>query len=191
MPSFASLWISTRLASTSSTTGAAPEVTDDLRQTSARTPAIARLTSSRVAGVISWNLRHSVESEATKPNRRASARKNSMSAHASPPPASIAIACTSTLPRSCSGARSEGRGIADESSSPSPSRSANAHRPWSPTCATTPLPPGPTTTGTALVVSISEMPSGVGGLWREEPPVSLTWKAFSRIPAGQITWTRE
>ena len=59
-----------------------------------------------VAGSIWRNVRYSVESDGTAPNSAAWARRCSMSAHASPPPASINIAWVSTLPRSCTGSRS-------------------------------------------------------------------------------------
>ena len=77
-----------------------------------------------VAGSIWRNVRYSVESDATDPNKRAWARRCSMSAHASPPPASINIAWVNTLPRSCNGKRSPAIGMRADSESPSPSRSA-------------------------------------------------------------------
>ncbi len=45
-------------------------------------------------------LRDSVESDATSPNNTGWARRCSMSAQHSQPPASVNRACTSTLPRS-------------------------------------------------------------------------------------------
>jgi hypothetical protein len=47
-----------------------------------------------------------------------------MSEHASPPAASINIACVNTVPRSWSGARSPDQGTAVDNAGPSPIRSA-------------------------------------------------------------------
>jgi hypothetical protein len=93
-------WISTRDESMSSTTGALPVVADERRHTSARTSAIASHSPANVAASMARSVRYSVESEGTDPNSRCWARRCSMSEHASPPPASISIACTRTLPRS-------------------------------------------------------------------------------------------
>ena len=104
-------------------------------------------------------MRYSVESDGTDPNRSACERRCSMSAHASPPPASINIACTNTLPRSCNGTRSPVAGIRADNELPSPKRSANAPKACSPTWATTWSPPPSTTTETVLLLFTSRVPS--------------------------------
>ena len=78
-----------------------------------------------------------------------------MSAQLSPPPASISIDWTSTLPRSCSGMRSPRGGIRAESAFPSPNRSAKAPRACSPTWPTTWSPPDATTRRRVLLPCIS------------------------------------
>jgi hypothetical protein len=93
-------WISCNDESMSSTTVAVPVVTDERRHTRARTLPTASHTPARIAGSIWRNVRYSVESDGTDPNRSDWQRRRSMSAHALPPPASINIAWTSTLPRS-------------------------------------------------------------------------------------------
>ena len=82
------------------------------RHTLARTSAIASHSPASVAGSMWRNVRYSVESDGTDPNSSGWARRCSMSAHASPPPASISIAWVNTLPRSCNGSRSPLIGIA-------------------------------------------------------------------------------
>jgi hypothetical protein len=83
-----------------------PVVAELRRHTPARTSAIASHSPASVAEPIWRNVRYSVESDGTNPNNSGWARRCSMSAHASPPPASINIAWHSTLPRSCTGSRS-------------------------------------------------------------------------------------
>jgi hypothetical protein len=73
-------------------------------------------------------------------------------------PASITHDCTRTLPRSCNGARSPVRGMWADSASPRPNRSAKDPRACSPTWATTPAPPGSTTTRHVLVPFTLEVP---------------------------------
>jgi len=119
--------------STSNTTVPVPVVTDDRRHTSARTSAIASHNPANVDASMPRRVRYNVESDATDPNNSGWARRCSMSAHASPPPASINIACTNTLPRSCTGNRSPPTGIVADKQSPSPNRSANAPRACNPT----------------------------------------------------------
>jgi hypothetical protein len=82
-----------------------------------------------------------------------------MSVQASPPPASISIAWTSTLPRSCTGARSPAQGITDESEWPSPRRSAKLPKACNPTWATAPVPPPSTTTPTVQLLFTLQVPS--------------------------------
>ena len=84
----------------SSTTVAVPVVAEDRRHTRARTSAIASHNPASVSALIDRNVRYSVESDGTAPNNSACARRCSMSAHPSPPPASINIAWVNTLPRS-------------------------------------------------------------------------------------------
>ncbi len=91
VPSLSSVWMSTSDASTSKTTGSSPPVTDDRAQTDRRVSGSAAFSASRVTGVISWKVRHTVESDATAPNRLGWVRRCSMSAQLSPPPASTAI----------------------------------------------------------------------------------------------------
>ena len=87
----------------SNTTGSVPVVAEDRDHTCSRNGASAAATACRSAGVISAKVRATVVSEGTAPNRFGPARRCSMSKHDSPPPASINDACTSTLPRSCTG----------------------------------------------------------------------------------------
>ncbi len=157
-----SVWISTSEASMSRSTGSLPLVAPARRQTSARTSAIGFGDPAPRRGVISWKVRKTVESDGTEPNRSSWSRRCSMSAQLSPPPASISAVCTRTLPRSCSGKRSPRGGIRAESESPSPNRSAKAPRACSPTWATTPAPPGSTTTRRVLVPFTLEVPSWFG-----------------------------
>jgi hypothetical protein len=100
VPCLFSEWISTSDASMSSTTASAPTAAAD-GHTRARVLAIAAHSPSRTLASMPRNVRYSVESDGTSPNRPGWARKCSMSAQHSPPPASISIACTNTLPRSC------------------------------------------------------------------------------------------
>ena len=79
-------WISTSEASMSKKTGPVL-VTAERSHTRARTLAISVAILDRVSLLISCKLRCSVESEATKPNSAASARRCSISAQLSPPPA--------------------------------------------------------------------------------------------------------
>src|SRR6202034_3437358 len=127
----------------------------------------------RVSVLISWKVRHTVESDGTFPNSETSERRYSMSAQLSPPPAITAVCWVSTLPRSWIGRRSPRTGMRDESESPSPKRSAKEQRACSPTWATTPLPPGSTITGRALVVSISEVALLVANLVSRQPQFLL------------------
>jgi len=69
-----------------------PVVAADRRHTRARAPAIAAHNPPSVAGSIWRNVRYRVESDDTDPNSSPCARRCSMSAYASPPPASINIA---------------------------------------------------------------------------------------------------
>ena len=104
-------------------------------------------------------------SSPTAPTRtdRGCARRCSMSAHASPPPASINIACASTLPRSCNGTRSpRDRDRVPTANRPSRNRSANAPSACSPTWATTWSPPPSTTTEPCCYRSPRECPPGSG-----------------------------
>ena len=85
-----------------------------------------------------------------------------MSLQVSPPPASISIAWTSTLPRSCRGTRLLVIGRRADRASPSPSRSAKVPSACSPTWETTWSPPGSTTTRRVLLACISEVPFCLG-----------------------------
>lgn len=135
----------------SSTTAWVPVVAAARRHTLARTSAIASHSPDNVSGLIERKVRYSVESDATEPNNAAWARRRSMSAHASPPPVSINMAWTSTLPRSCSGRRSPVTGMRADRQSPRPRRSAKAPRACSPTWATTPLPDPSTSAESVLL----------------------------------------
>ena len=158
MPSLFSECTSTSVASMSSTTGQSLFVTLERRHTWARISAIASHRPPSVAGSICRNVRYVVESDATGPNRRSCARRCSMSAHDSPPPASISIACTRTLPRSCTGSRSPAGAIRAESTSPSPSRSANAPSACNPTWATAPSPAASILTRCVLLPFTCQVP---------------------------------
>lgn len=94
------------------------------RHTPARTVAVCARKTSSVDGVIARIVRYRVESDATLANKRGCEARNSMSEHASPPAASINIACVNTVPRSWIGARSPDHPIADDKAGPSPIRSA-------------------------------------------------------------------
>ena len=74
-----------------------------------------------------------VSAEGTAPNRPSSARRYSISAHASPPPASINIAWVNTLPRSWTGARSPAHRTPHDKDAPGPNRSANTPNACNPT----------------------------------------------------------
>ena len=84
-------------------TGAVPVVAAERRHTSGAPRRTPRPRASLTSGVISWKVRNTVESDGAEPKRSAWARRCSMSAQLSPPPASISSDWTSTLPRSCSG----------------------------------------------------------------------------------------
>ena len=103
-------------------------------------------------------MRYNVESDGTGPNNTGCARKNSTSEHASPPPASVSIACTNTFPRSCNGNRSPAGTIRADNAAPNPRASANWPDVCSPTCATTPSPPGSTRAFRVLVTFICQVP---------------------------------
>jgi hypothetical protein len=85
-------WIWCSDESMSSTIVSVPVVADERRHTAARTSAIASHRPARVSASIWRNVRYNVESDGTAPNNSAWARTCAMSAHASPPPASINIA---------------------------------------------------------------------------------------------------
>lgn len=131
MPSLFSEWMSISDASRSKITGALPVVADDRRHTWRRVSATAPHTLANVAESIERTVRYSVESDGTAPNKLGCARSRSMSEHASPPPASINIACTSTLPRSCT--RNGDCAMRADSDDPSPSRSAREPSACNPT----------------------------------------------------------
>ena len=88
----------------------------------------------------------------------ACARRCSISAHASPPPASINIACTSTFPGHAPASRSPADRIRADNASPSPSRSANRPNACSPTCATTRRRRSRSTTATVLLPCTCQVP---------------------------------
>jgi hypothetical protein len=146
----------------SNTTVPVPVVAPDRAHTAERTSAIASLRPTRVAGEIWWNVRHSVESDGTAPNNTGWARRCSMSAHDSPPPASINMAWVSTLPRSCNGRRSPLAGMRADRQSPTPRRSAKAPSACRPTWAATWSPPVSTSTGTVVLPFTSQVPSSLG-----------------------------
>src|SRR5215218_5918773 len=76
----------------STTTVAVPVVADERRHTWARTSPIAAHNPARTDASMERNVRYSVESDGTDPNKSGCERRCSMSAHASPPPASMSIA---------------------------------------------------------------------------------------------------
>jgi hypothetical protein len=82
-----------------------------------------------------------------------------MSEHASPPAASINIACVNTVPRSWSGARSPDQGTAVDNAGPSPIRSAKRPNACSPAWATTCVPPHSTSAFNVLLRFTSRVPS--------------------------------
>ena len=135
----------------SSTTVSVPVVAAARRHTLARTCAMASHRPDNVSGLIERKVRYSVESDGTEPNNPGWERRRSMSAQASPPPVSMSMAWTSTLPRSWSGSRSPLTGMRADSESPSRRRSANAPRACRPTWATTPLPDPSTSAETVLL----------------------------------------
>jgi hypothetical protein len=174
--SLPSEWISTSVASMSTTTGAVPVVAEDRAQTFFRTVAIADVIEPRTDPSISWKARCTVESEGTEPNSVDWRRRCSMSAQDSPPPASTSAIWVRTLPRSWTAICSPQGGIAPKSASPSPRRSLKAPSAWSPTWATTPVPPGSTFTVAVLLPSTLEVPF-LSGICRFE------YQQFS-LPGG-------
>ena len=78
-------------------------------------------------------VQYNVISEDTSPNSRPWDANVSMSAHESPPPASISIAWVSTLDRSWTGVPRPVQPTAADNVSPSPSRSANDPKACNPT----------------------------------------------------------
>ena len=117
----------------SNTTGAAASPGTRRAHTSSRTAARAAHRSPTVAGSNARTVRYSVGADATSPNRPSSARRYSISAHASPPPASINIAWVNTLPRSWTAARSPAHRTPGDKDAPTPNRSANAPNACTPT----------------------------------------------------------
>ena len=98
--------------------------------TSSRTAARA---AHRSAGSNDRTVRYNVGADAVSPNKPSSARRYSISAHASPPPASINIAWVNTLPRSWTGARSPAHRTPHDKNAAGPNRSANAPNACTPT----------------------------------------------------------
>src|SRR5579875_388124 len=204
-PSLFSECTSTNEASMSKTTGAFPAAAWERRHTSARTLARAPAMLARVDAVIRWKVRASVVSEGTGPNRSSPIRRCSMSRQLSPLPASIRAAWARTLPRSWNATPRPRQGITDERTSPNPKRSANRPRACSPTWATTPVPPGSTTTRRVLLAFTLEMPfwSGLlvirhqqlpllGGQFRRRGPVSSIGgvKSLGSLPDAPSRNTR-
>ncbi len=159
-------------------TASVPVVAAERRHTAARTLAMASHRPPRVSASMSRKVRYSVESDGTEPNSSAWARRCSMSAQHSPPPASINMAWVNTLPRSWSGSRSPVRGMRAESEWPSPNRSAKVPRACSPTWATTCSPPPSTTTATVLLAFTSEVPSCLGFCVSRQPQFPLPGERF-------------
>ena len=109
--SFDSVWISTIDASISRTTGSLRCVST-LFQTLARTSANAGASSERAVPFSSWNVRNTVVSDETEPNRSHCARRCSMSLQLSPPPASTSAIWTRPCPgHATASARLEGRRV--------------------------------------------------------------------------------
>jgi len=82
-----------------------------------------------------------------------------MSLQASPPAASINIACVNTVPRSCVGARSPDHGTAVDNAAPSPILSAKLPNACNPAWATTCVPPHSTSTFKTLLRFTLRVPS--------------------------------
>ena len=114
-------------------TGEAPSAEARRAHTCSRTAAWCAHRSATVAGSSDRSVRYNVGADATSPNKPTSARRYSISVHASPPPASINIAWVNTLPRSWTGARSPAGGTAADKDAPTPKRSANAPKACNPT----------------------------------------------------------
>jgi len=108
------------------------------------------------------NVRATVASDGTDPNRSSPMRRCSMSRQLSPPPANMSADWTSTFPRSWRGRPLPSHGMREDSASPSPNRSPKCPRAWSPTWATTPIPPDSTTTRRVLLPFIMEVPFCLG-----------------------------
>ncbi len=106
---------------------------DERDHTAARGAVSAARTRSSVAPSIERIVRYNVESDATAPNSVGWARSASMSEQASPPPASMAMACTSTVPRSWRTPRRVPVSNAVDSAGPSPIRSAKLANACNPT----------------------------------------------------------
>jgi hypothetical protein len=158
--------------------GSVPVVADERAQTLARTRAIASASDASTEASISWNARWTVESEGTEPKSVDWMRRCSMSAQDSPSPASTSAIWVSTLPRLWTGIRSPRGGIADDSASPSPRRSPKAPSAWSPTWATTPVPPDSTFTVAVLLPFTLEVPFLSGTCGFEHQQFSLLGGPF-------------
>ncbi len=112
-------------------------------------------------------------------------RRCSISAHASPPPASINNKCTNTLPRSWTGARSPDTGTTADNASPKPKPSAKRPNANKPACAATCPPPPVTLTSQVLLTCISEMPLSVEPTCASQHTSSHIKGAFPRTRTPQ------
>jgi len=135
--------------------------------------ASAAVMSVLVDSAISWNVRATVVSEGTEPNRSSPMRRCSMSRQLSPPPARMRAIWVSTFPRSWSGTPLPAQGMDPDSASPSPNRSAKEPRACSPRWATTPVPPGSTMTRRVLLPFTLEVPFCAGEAGSRQPQFPL------------------
>jgi len=167
-------------------------VTADRRHTSALTSANPPFKSSRVAGLDLMEGPPHRRVRRHEPEQRCSDRKYSMSAQLLAAASDHRQLLDEHLaPVVERGALSWG-GMRDEREITEPNRSAKEQRAWSPTCATTPLPPGSTITERALVVSISEVPFLLGSCCLGRQSVFPARRAFSRIRRrSKLTRSRE
>ena len=153
-----------------------------------RTP---RASASLVSGVISWKVRNTVESDGADPNRSSWARRCSMSAQLSPPPASISIDWTSTLPRSCSGIRSPRGGIASRERISEPQPVGKGPKSVQSDMAHDPVPPDATTRRRVLLPFILEVPFWSWELGVSTTSVSPDRRAVTRMRVVQFMRLRE
>ena len=114
-----------------------------------------------LSGPSSWNVRKTVVQRGPTEEGVADTQVLDVAA-SSPPPASTSAIWTSTLPRSCSGARSPFGSMQRDRQAPRPILSAKDPNACSPTCATTPVPPDSTLTRVVEVLCISKVPSVFG-----------------------------
>ena len=109
-----------------------PSLTAAVSQLTELTSSIPSARPARPSLLIVRIVRYNVGADPTTPKRPGSARRNSISVHASPPPANIPIACTNTVPRSWTTPAPDGSNTSDNVF-PTPRRSANPPNRCNPT----------------------------------------------------------